>query len=188
MQSDIEIPCSAIWIALEQIILLRSPHDRSFDLRPFQLKQEDDPDFKPYSSYVKPEVRQRVRWTIAEIISFLRLLKPYPEIYRTKRIRSDSEKQLRIKSFSRLLVECKEKQLPLRNLPTLKKRISTLRLQFTIALSTYKSNISKGLVFNKPNLRWFDEASFLDPSGFVDMSIKPVTISRWSPWWSRIAI
>lgn len=135
----------------------------------FQVKEEDDdPDWKR-------EGRRRERWKMANIISFLGLLKNYPELYKRKSRQNHGVIMLNeLKSLSSLLGDCMAHQLPLNDLDTLQRRIANVKAQFSNAMGTYKKNIRQGVVFDKPSLRWFKEASFLDTSGLLEMSLKPV--------------
>lgn len=119
------------------------------------------------NSYYSPQNNFLYRWQTKDTVRFLRLWKKYPVLH-LKYVPKPDALHERNRNYRELMKECSKASLGLRDVEALRSKCAILRGTFMGVLANFKKNIKK-----HPNkwphvtLPWFEEAIFIDTSGFV---------------------
>lgn len=97
---------------------------------------------------------------------FLGLLKRYPVLVHKFSYGHGSIENRKV-ALESLLEDSQSSKLEIRDLKALKSKIDTIKTSFTSALATYQEKIRRKIRNPKTTLPWFDNAHFLDTSGYL---------------------
>lgn len=107
------------------------------------------------------------RWSLAETVKFLGLLKRYPILYHIY-VPGKTVIMKRRSALNSLLKDCTKARLNFRDRKALLAKINIIKGSFASAFDIFKRKSTKSPHHKpEPTLPWFDDAHFLDTSGFL---------------------